>query len=166
MQIAAQIALGLASFLCSLVAGFLFAFAVVVMPGIKNLGDREFLLAFQEMDGVIQRGHPLFGLVWLGSVLALVAGLALGVGQLDGLDRTLIVLASGVYVLGVQLPTFIVNIPLNNAVNAFDIESADEAARRSARERFEPRWNRWNMTRTALAALTSAMLVVLLIRSW
>jgi len=165
MTIAAQITLGLAAFFCSLVAGFLFAFAVVVMPGIKNLGDREFLLAFQEMDGVIQRGHPLFGLVWLGSVLALVAGLALGVGQLDGLDRLLLVLASEVYLLGVQLPTFIVNIPLNNALKTFDIEGADEAARRSARERFEPRWNRWNMIRTALAVLTSAMLVVLLIHS-
>ena len=59
MPIAAEIALGLASFFCSLVAGFLFAFAVVVMPGIRHLGDREFLLAFQEMDGVIQRGQPL-----------------------------------------------------------------------------------------------------------
>ena len=57
MSLPAQIALALATFLCSLVAGFLFAFAVVVMPGIRNLGDREFLRAFQEIDGVIQRGH-------------------------------------------------------------------------------------------------------------
>ena len=48
MLIAAQIALGLACLLCSLVAGFLFAFAVVVMPGIKSLGDGEFLRAFQD----------------------------------------------------------------------------------------------------------------------
>lgn len=164
MPIAAQIALGLASFFCSLVAGFLFAFAVVVMPGIRNLGDREFLLAFQEMDGVIQRGQPLFGFVWLGSALALVAGLALGVGQVAGLDRVLLVFACGVYLLGVQLPTFIVNIPMNNALQAFDIDGADEATRRSARERFEPRWNRWNLIRTSLAALTSAILVVFLIR--
>lgn len=165
MPIAAQIVLGLATFLCALVAGFLFAFAVVVMPGIKNLGDREFLLAFQEMDGVIQRGHPLFGLVWLGSVLALVAGLVLGVGQVDGLDRALLFFTGEVYLLGVQLPTFIVNIPLNKALKAFDIEGADEAARRSMRERFEARWNRWNVIRTALAALASAMLLAVLIRS-
>jgi len=164
MPIAAEIALGLASFFCSLVAGFLFAFAVVVMPGIRNLGDREFLLAFQEMDGVIQRGHPLFGLVWLGSILALVAGVALGIGQVAGLDRVLLALAGGVYLLGVQLPTFTINVPLNNALQAFDVDGADEASWRSARERFEPRWNRWNVIRTVLAALTSAMLVVILIR--
>jgi uncharacterized membrane protein len=164
MFIATQIALGLACLLCSLVAGFLFAFAVVVMPGIKRLGDGEFLRAFQEMDGVIQRGHPLFGLVWLGSVIALVAGLALGAGQVAGLDRVLLVLAGGAYLLGVQLPTFLVNIPLNNSLQGLDIDGADEATQRTARERFEPRWNRWNVIRTTLAVLASATLVALLIR--
>jgi len=161
---AAHIALALSSFLCSLVAGFLFAFAVVIMPGIRNLDDGAFLRAFQEMDGVIQRGHPLFGLVWVGSVLALIAGLGLAVGQAAGLERMLLVLAGGVYLLGVQLPTFVINIPLNNELQALDINGADEATRRSARERFESRWNRWNTIRTALAALASAMLVILLVR--
>ena len=42
-----QIVLILATLLCSLVAGFLFAFAIIVMPGIKTLNDREFIRAFQ-----------------------------------------------------------------------------------------------------------------------
>ena len=109
MSMAAQIALALAAFLCSLVAGFLLAFALVIMPGIRNLGDREFLRSFQEIDGVIQRGRPLFGLVWLGSVVVLVIGLALGVGQAGGFERMLLALSGGVYLLGVQLPTFIVS---------------------------------------------------------
>ena len=45
-----------------------------------------------------------------------------------------------------------------------DIAGADEGTLRSARERFEPRWNRWNGIRTALAVLTTAMLLVLLVR--
>jgi len=161
---AAEIALALAALLCTLVAGFLLAFTVVVMPGIRNLGDREFLRAFREIDGVIQRGHPLFGLVWLGSVLVLVMGLALGLGQVVGFDRMLLALAGGVYLLGVQLPTFIVNVPLNNELQAMDVDVANEAACRSARARFEPRWNLWNTIRTALAVLTSTMLILLLIR--
>jgi len=164
MSLAAEIALALAAFFCSLVAGFLLAFAAVVMPGIRNLGDREFLRAFREIDGIIQRGHPLFGLVWLGSVLVLVIGLALGLGHVVGFDRMLLALAGGVYLLGVQVPTFIVNVPLNNELQALDVDVANESACRSARERFEPRWNRWNTIRTALAALTSAMLILLLIR--
>ncbi len=41
-----------ATFLCSLVAGFLLAFAIVVMPSIKQLNDREFIRAFQVIDGI------------------------------------------------------------------------------------------------------------------
>lgn len=159
-----KLALVFATLLCSLVAGFLFAFAVVVMPGITNLGDRDFLRTFREMDGVIQRGQPLFGLVWLGSVLALLIVLVLGIGQVIGLDRLLLALAGGVYLLGVQLPTFMVNIPLNNELQTLDLDGADESTWSSVRERFEPRWNRWNTVRTALAVLTSAILIVLLIR--
>lgn len=148
--------------LCSLVAGFLFAFAVVIMPGIGNLGDREFVRAFQEIDGVIQRGQPLFGLVWLGSAVALVVGLVLGVGQLAGLERILLVTAAVMYLLGVQAPTLMVNVPLNNAIQSLKIAEAGEAALRSAREMFEARWNFWNAIRTVMATLAVAALLVLL----
>ena len=67
-----QSALILAAFLCSLVAGFLFAFAVVVMPGIRRLNDKEFIRAFQVMDRVIQNNQPSFMLVWVGSVITLI----------------------------------------------------------------------------------------------
>ena len=64
----------LATLLCALVAGLLFAFAVVTMPGIRRLSDREFIRAFQVMDDVIQKNQPIFMLVWLGSAaLMLVA---------------------------------------------------------------------------------------------
>lgn len=76
-----QLALMVSVLLCSLVAGFVFAFAVVVMPGIANLGDGEFLRDFQEVDRVIQNNQPVFLLVWIGSVVALTASAALGFGQ-------------------------------------------------------------------------------------
>ena len=57
--------------LCSLVAGLVFAFAVVVMPGIRTLDDGSYLRAFQLMDGVIQGNQPLFILMWVGSIVAM-----------------------------------------------------------------------------------------------
>ena len=69
-----QIALILATLLCSLTAGFVLAFAVVVMPGIRSLNDREFIRAFQVIDRVIQNRQPIFVLVWIGSIVALVNG--------------------------------------------------------------------------------------------
>ena len=55
-----HVALMLTIMLCSLVAGLLFGFAVVVMPGIAKLTDKEYLLAFKHMDEIIQDNHPLF----------------------------------------------------------------------------------------------------------
>ena len=40
------ITLLLSAFLCSLVAGFLFAYAIVIMPGIRVLDDKQFIRAF------------------------------------------------------------------------------------------------------------------------
>ena len=162
MSIGLQIALVAATVLSSLVAGFLFAFAVVVMPGFAKLEDKDYLRAYQEVDGVIQRGQPLFGLVWVGSALALLVSLFLGFGQLVGSQQGLLMIAVAVFILGVQLPTILVNIPLNNAVKSLDLAGIDAAESRAARERFEGRWNRWNVIRTVLATLTTALLVVLL----
>lgn len=159
-----QLALVVACLLCSLVAGFLFAFAVVVMPGIANLGDGEFLRAFQVVDRVIQNNQPVFLLVWLGSVIALLASAALGLGQLDGNGRWFLIAAVLVYLVGVQLPTITLNVPLNNGVQALDLESMDETAQATARRDFESRWNRWNSIRTVLASLTSVILIVLILR--
>jgi uncharacterized membrane protein len=159
-----QVALFLATLLCALVAGFLFAFAVIVMPGIGRLPDREFVRAFQEMDGIIQRGQPLFGLVWMGSALAVVGGLALGLGRLMTVDQVLLAVAGGAYLLGVQIPTIAVNIPLNNALQKVDLEPDDDRGWRSARRAFERPWNRWNALRTFLAVVSAGVLVVLLVR--
>ena len=159
-----QVALVLATFLCSLVTGFLFAFAVVVMAGIKKLDDREFIRAFQTMDGVIQNNQPLFVVVWLGSVVALIVAAAIGVGHLDAPGRWLLIVSTVAYVLGVQLPTFTVNVPLNNRLQSLNVETMDESARKAAREGFEGRWNRWNVIRTAISCLVSLLLIGLILR--
>jgi len=159
-----QIALMLATFLCSLVAGFLFAFALVVMPGIRSQSDREFIRAFQVMDRVIQNKQPIFVLVWVGSVLALVISAVLGIGQLDGAERLLIIFAALAYLLGVQLPTITINIPLNNKLQTLDVDAMNETTQKAARKDFEPRWNLWNSIRTAFASLASALLIILLFR--
>ena len=159
-----QIGLILATFLCSMAAGLLFAFAIVVMPGIKSLNDREFIRAFQEIDGVIQNNQPIFMLVWVGSVLALGISAVLGIVQLDGAERLLIIFAALAYFLGVQLPTVRINIPLNNQLQTLDVDAMNETEQRAARGDFETRWNRWNSIRAAFASLASALLMFLLFR--
>lgn len=153
-----------ATVLCSLVAGFLFAFAVVVMPGLGRLNDAAFIRAFQVIDGVIQKNQPLFMLVWVGSVLLLIAAAALSFVKTGGLERSLIVVAALVYVLGVQVPTAIVNIPLNNSLQAVDVATLSGADQARVRGEFESRWNQWNAIRTVFATLVAVLLIVLLRR--
>jgi uncharacterized membrane protein len=153
-----------ATWLCSLVAGFLLAFAVVVMPGIKNLNDREFIRTFQVIDGIIQKRQPVFMCVWIGSIAVLLAAAAMGTGHVDERGQLLLFCATFVYMFGVQLPTLAINVPLNNALQMLEVDAVDKAAHRAARNAFEARWNRSNAIRTILAGLTSAQLIVLLCR--
>ena len=153
-----------AAALCALVAGLLFTFAVIAMPGLKNLSDREFIRAFQVMDRVIQDRQPLFVLVWLGSVVALLAALAMGLRQPDGVTPGLLIAAAALYLFGVQLPTARIHLPLNKEIQGVEVESIGEAGQKQARERFEARWNRSNQIRTAIAIVTMLLLLLVLMR--
>ena len=73
--------------LCALVTGFIFTYAVVVMPGFAKLDDRDFIRAFQVTDGVIQNNQPLFMLAWVGSIVSVVATMILGFIELHGIER-------------------------------------------------------------------------------
>ena len=68
------------------------------------------------------------------------------------------------YLLGVQLPTFTINVPLNNKLQTLEVDELDGAAEKAARKDFEPRWNLWNSIRTAFASVASALLIILLLR--
>ena len=149
---------------CSLVAGLLFGFAIVVMPGIAKLTDKEYLLAFKHMDGIIQNNQPLFVLVWAGSILSVMATLVLGMLNLSGSDVYLVFFASILYLFGVQLPTFRFNIPLNNSVQRLDVEGLEESGAALSRAGFEQPWNRLNQLRTVNAVGTVSILLFLLVR--
>jgi uncharacterized membrane protein len=159
-----QFAVLFSALLCSLVAGLVFTFAIVVMPGIKSLGDLAFLKSFKAMDRVIQNNQPIFMFVWLGSALVLLVSTVLGIWLLEGLDRILLVVACVIYLFGVHLPTVTINIPLNNHLQSQDLDTMTEPALLETTARFESRWLRWNAIRTVHAILTTALLLVLLIR--
>ena len=159
-----EISLAVSTLLCALVAGLLFAFASVVMPGIQGLNDRDFLRAFKAIDGVIQSNQPLFLLVWAGSVVVLLISFVLSFWYLKDIEHLLLIFAVSTYLLGVQLPTATINIPLNNWLQGQDLDSATDPAIQGARSRFEGRWIKWNAIRTAFATLASAQMIILLLR--
>ena len=159
-----QFAVLLSALLCSLVAGLVLTFAIVVMPGIKTLGDLDFLRSFKAMDRVIQNNQPIFMLVWMGSAVVLLASTVLGIWQLEGLDQVLLIVACAIYIFGVQVPTVTINVPLNNQLQSLDLDAMPNPEVLATVENFESRWLRWNTIRTVIATLTSVLLLVLLVR--
>ena len=147
----------------ALVAGLVFGFAAVVMPGINKLSDRDFLLAFKHMDEVIQNNQPVFMLVWTGSIVLVTGTLILGTLILSGGQIYLLWVASALYLLGVQLPTVRFNIPLNNTLQDLDIVRLSESELAKSRREFEMPWNRWNIFRTlnAIAAVLAWLLLLI-----
>jgi uncharacterized membrane protein len=159
-----ELVLLLSVFLCSLTAGLVYTFAVVAMPGIGKLPDRDFLNAFRVMDGVIQENDPRFLIVWGGSVLALIAACVLGFAAVDGVDRLLLIAATLAYLLGVQAPTIAINVPLNNRLQSLAIDDLTAAELQAERDAFEGRWNYWNRFRTIVAGISCLGLLLLCIR--
>ena len=143
-----------------LVTGLLFTFALLVMPGLGQLEDRGFLRGFQEIDRIIQRSHPLFVVVWLGSILSLISATVMGFGHLEGVARVLLVAATALYLLGVQLPTMRGNVPLNNQLQSLELTTLGEPELAEARRAFESAWNRLNLFRTLICTVVAILLIV------
>ena len=83
--------------LCSLVGGFTFTYAIVVMPGLSSLNDKEFIRAFQVADAVIQNNQPLFMFTWIGSIVSVLSMVLVSAVNFGLSETWLIVLISAVY---------------------------------------------------------------------
>ena len=141
----------------AMVAGLLFCFAHLVMPGLGTLDDRGFLTAFQRIDAAIP--NPWMMLTFLGSPVLTLAALVLHLlGRSPAVPWLVVAL---VLVVATVLVTGAVHLPLNAAVQDAAPAFLDAADLRS---RFEDRWVLWNVVRAAtsigaLGALCGALFV-------
>ena len=147
---------------CSLVSGFIFTYAVVVMPGLSNLNNKNFLRAFQVTDAVIQNKQPLFMFIWIGSIVVILSTIVVSLVSIGLSKAWLIVLIGIVYLFGVQGTTVTIHIPLNNHIQNINIEKLNEKSIADERINFEKRWNFFNYIRTAAAISTSFSLLIIL----
>ena len=148
--------------LCALVTGFIFTYAVVVMPGFAKLDDRDFIRAFQVTDGVIQNNQPLFMLAWVGSIVSVVATMILGFIELHGIERWTVIAIGFVYLMGVQGVTILIHLPLNYRLQRLEIDEMDPESLSKERNKFETRWNYFNNIRTLIAFAVSFSLMLII----
>ncbi len=158
-----DISLVFAVLTCSLVTGFIFTYAVVVMPGFSKLDDKEFLRAFQVTDGVIQNNQPLFMLTCEGSIISLLSVIVISFLSLGLSEAWKLIVVGLIYLLGVQGVTISIHLPLNNRIQAIDINNMNNQSLNEERTKFEMRWNYFNKIRTFIAFFTSLSFLLILI---
>ena len=150
-----NISLFFSTLLCSLVTGFILTYAIVVMPGLSKLDDKEFIKAFQVTDGIIQNNQPIFILIWVGSIISVVSTIIISIFTLGILEGWKIILVSLVYLIGVQAITIIIHLPLNRRIQNIDINSTNLQSLNEERKNFETKWNYFNNIRTVIAFLVT-----------
>ena len=138
-----------------LMGGLFYGWTVSVIPGLKGVTDRNYIATMQSIN--VKIINPAFVLVFMGTPLILGAS---AVAEFrGGNERRAFVLAAAAatYIVGVLGVTVGGNIPLNDALDTFDLGAATDAAARERRQSYEGRWNRWHNLRTGANVMAFAI---------
>lgn len=126
-----------------LFAGLFYTFSVGVMNGLRQVDDRTFVGAMQQINAGIPNGWFLISFLGAPMLAALAVLLHLSAGHRQALPWVAagFVLAAAAFII-----TVAVNVPLNNALEAAGEpdQITDLAAVRAG---FEATWVRWNVAR-------------------
>jgi uncharacterized membrane protein len=146
----------------ALMAGVFYTFSISVMPGLDQTEAEHAIPAFQNINRAIE--NPLFFATFfavpVGSVVT--GALLLAAGQRPA--AWLFFAAGAVYVLGSALPTMLVNVPMNTALDVVQVPADPGEAARIWSDHAS-RWVPWNHLR-GVSATISVLLVSLGVFVW
>lgn len=153
-----NISLAAATLCAGLMAGFFYSYSCSVMPGLKRVSDREFIAAMQSINRAIQ--NPVFFLGFFGSLLLLPLTAYLKYSAPASMAFWLILAAALLYLIGAFGVTIFGNIPLNNALDKFNLQDASAETISRQRAVFEAKWNSLNTVRTVASVLAFLLMVI------
>lgn len=155
MLTTSNIMLVLAVVATGLLAGLFYAYSCSVNPGLGALSDANYLSAMQSINRAIQ--NPAFLASFMGALIVL----PIATFQHLGTARFAWLLAATIiYAIGPIGLTFAGNIPLNNALDVFNMKSASAADMAQFRAKFEGPWNRLHAIRTWASVLAFVLAVI------
>ncbi|WP_057935915.1 anthrone oxygenase family protein [Algoriphagus resistens] len=147
--------------LTGLMAGLFYSYACSVTGALGRLPDKEYVMAFQSINTVILNAWFFAG--FMGSLIVLPMTTWLSYRYDMYFSFYLLLSATMMYVVGVFGVTIFGNVPLNNMLEHFPIETATPKDLFSLREMFETPWNKLNLIRT-IAAIISFVLTIISIK--
>ncbi|MCV9387636.1 anthrone oxygenase family protein [Reichenbachiella ulvae] len=152
-----SISVVLALFSTGLMAGIFFTWTNAVKPGIGQLDDYIYLSSLQSMNREIL--NPMFYFAFILPIVSLPVSAALNYGSHGTYDFKILLLATAIYWIGAFLVTILGNIPLNEMLDAVDLEELKTEDWSVMRKKIEDKWNRYNLIRT-LASIASFALII------
>jgi uncharacterized membrane protein len=138
-----------------LMAGLFFGWTVSVIPGLRRVPDETYITTMQNINRAII--NPGFIIPFMGIPIVLGGAAVVHFRSGDTRRGWLLAAATLTYVLGVLGVTMGRNVPLNDALDAFDIRSATESALTDRRQNYESPWNSWHYLRTAANVASFAL---------
>jgi len=141
-----------------LIAGLFYCWSISVTPGLALLPDREYLMAFQQLNRAIL--NPLFLIGFMGLLFLLPITTWMHFQRPPSTAFWLLLGASLLYIVGVMGITMLGNVPMNDALDGFNIDAATAAQLSAKRLAFEARWNFWNDLRTICCILSFSLTVL------
>lgn len=145
-----------------LTAGIFLTWSCSVIPGLGRLSDLQYLSTMQSINRAIQ--NPVFFSCFFGAAILLPVGVFRSYTG-DWTARFIWLLsATGVYLLGVLAVTIFGNVPLNEALDVVQLDSATPENLAQQRARFEGTWNRLNHVR-AIAGIAAFVLLLLAVKT-
>ena len=157
-----QLLYGTSILLTGLLAGLFFGFQCSIINGLGALGNKEYLLSFQSINRVIQ--NPVFLLSFMGPVIVLPITCYLNY-KIGGSDLFPYILSSAlIYFVAVFGITIACNVPLNELLDSFNIQSATDIQLQDMRLKFEAGWNKWHLVRTIASIIAFLTLIIPLLK--
>ena len=139
-------------------SGFFYDCSISVTLGLAKINDVSYLQAFHSMNRAIL--NPLFFVVFFGLVILMLVLSYLSFQTSINNQFWYVILATILYFVGVMGVTIIGNVPLNNALEALQIESMTPEQMDEFRKGFESKWNRLNIIRTISSTLAFLLLAI------
>lgn len=134
--------------LTGLSAGFFYAWSVSVIPGTQKIVNSNYLETMQSINRAIL--NPAFFLIFFGSIVFLSIG---SVYQFHTSKTAFwfMLTASALYLIGTVGVTALGNVPLNNQLDALNINEMSPEKLSEFRDFYENKWNRLHLIRTIFA---------------
>ncbi len=136
--------------LTGLSAGLFYAWSVSVIPGTRKIMDPTYMEAMQSINRAIL--NPAFFLIFFGSLILLATNT---IQQYqNGLTFWLMLAATLTYLIGTFGVTAFGNVPLNDTLDALNLNNLNAEQISQFRQNYEVKWNQLHTIRTVFAVLS------------